>query len=769
LVVLLAVVLNLPEPSRAAKIASAANPNLPELSTVASVRNLTPEEAARGYPVRVKGVMTLKDPGAYLVFMQDDSAGIYIELDGQTHGDLPEPGHKVEISGLSRPGDFAPQILARKVQELGDGTFPSPKITTLLSLMTGQEDSQWVQLTGVVRSQSVSADHTILTLSTLEGLLRVVVPEAARNPAPRSLVDALVDVQGVCTTDFNARRQLQGVQLQVPDWAHIQVKSSGPEDPSILPLHRISELLQFHPGIGGLHRSRVEGVLSFNLGDGLVFVQDGDSGIRVQAKQEALKYPIGSALEIFGFPSVVDRHAVLQDTLVKPIARSLPLHPLDLAAETGLNEAFDARLVRLEARVLDYSARSAEETITLQFGPLVTDAILQKNGGTARLSKIVPGSVIRITGVYVARFDESQKIRAFQVLIRQAEDVQLLSVPPWWTAQRIGWVLSGVGAVLCCFLAWVSLLRRKVREQTQELREEIAERQRAEVAVQQINKELLAASRQAGMAEVATSVLHNVGNVLNSVNVSATLIAEQIQQSKMASVGRVAELLVAQSEDLGRFMTQDSRGQQLPAYLKQLSKHLGQEQTFLLEEIAGLTRNIDHIKEIVAMQQSYARISGVTEKVKVTELIEDALRLNAVALTRHEVKLYREYDPDLPEIVVEKHKILQILVNLIRNAKYACEEAGKRDKRLIVSARCARDQIQIAVVDNGVGISAENLTRIFAHGFTTRKNGHGFGLHSGAISAKELGGALRVNSDGPGRGATFTLELPLRPPTNTYA
>jgi C4-dicarboxylate-specific signal transduction histidine kinase len=167
------------------------------------------------------------------------------------------------------------------------------------------------------------------------------------------------------------------------------------------------------------------------------------------------------------------------------------------------------------------------------------------------------------------------------------------------------------------------------------------------------------------------------------------------------------------------------------------------------------------------MQQNYAKIVGVTEKVNVTDLVEDALRLNSGTLARHEVELAREYEPHLPEVIVERHKVLQILVNLIRNAKYACDESGRRDKQLVVRVSNGAGCIHISTTDNGVGIAPENLTRIFNHGFTTRKDGHGFGLHSGALAAKEMGGTLVARSDGPGKGASFTLSIPLAPTANT--
>jgi ligand-binding sensor domain-containing protein len=303
----------------------------------------------------------------------------------------------------------------------------------------------------------------------------------------------------------------------------------------------------------------------------------------------------------------------------------------------------------------------------------------------------------------------------------------------------------------------------ELAERTQTLEQEIEERKRMGLEIEQVHRQLLETSRQAGMAEVATSVLHNIGNVLNSVNISATLVADKLKQSKISQVGKVASLMSQHAADLAGFLTAHPQGRHLPVYLDQLAGQLVQEQQTALVELGLLRENIEHIKDIVAMQQNYAKISGVTESVKVADLVEDALRMNAGELARHDIKLVRDY-ADLPPIVVEKHKVLQILVNLIRNAEHACDEADRNDKELRIGISAAGGGIQICVVDNGIGIPAENLTRIFNHGFTTRKGGHGFALHNGALSARALGGSLKVHSDGPGLGATFTLTLPLRPP-----
>ncbi len=316
--------------------------------------------------------------------------------------------------------------------------------------------------------------------------------------------------------------------------------------------------------------------------------------------------------------------------------------------------------------------------------------------------------------------------------------------------------------------SWASLSVRLLEDsksgETQELTTlvDITERKRAAAELEEIHRRLLDTSRQAGMAEVATGVLHNVGNVLNSVNVSATLVADQVRRSKAPNVGKVCDLLHQHRADIGRYLTEDPKGRIIPDYLTTLAQGLAKEQASIVEELDSLRKNIDHIKDIVAMQQNYAKTSGVVETVSIPDLIEDALRMNAGSLARHDVDIVREYHVR-PVVTLEKNKALQILVNLVRNAKYACDESGRTDKMLTIRTTSDARGVRIAVIDNGVGIPPENLARIFAHGFTTRKHGHGFGLHSGALAAKELGGALGVHSDGPGTGATFTLDLPFKP------
>jgi ligand-binding sensor domain-containing protein/signal transduction histidine kinase len=298
-----------------------------------------------------------------------------------------------------------------------------------------------------------------------------------------------------------------------------------------------------------------------------------------------------------------------------------------------------------------------------------------------------------------------------------------------------------------------------LQQRTHALEAEIEERKRMQQEIQRVQKQLLEASRQAGMAEVATGVLHNVGNVLNSVNVSAAVLEQKLGASKIPSVSRVAALLEEHGGDLAAFLTNDPRGRQIPAFLNVLSNHLAEEQNSLAQELAALRRHLDHINEVVAMQQNYAKVIGVSETFSAVEVFEDALRVLAGSGGASAVAIVRELDCN-PMLTTERHKVLQVLVNLVRNAREACERSGGSDRRIVVGTENVEDRIRFRVTDNGVGIPEADLTRLFAHGFTTRKNGHGFGLHSSALVARELGGMLTVNSDGPGRGATFVLEIP---------
>lgn len=291
---------------------------------------------------------------------------------------------------------------------------------------------------------------------------------------------------------------------------------------------------------------------------------------------------------------------------------------------------------------------------------------------------------------------------------------------------------------------------------------DITERKRAEVKLKTAQEKLLETAREVGMAEVATGVLHNVGNVLNSVGVTAESIQKRVRNSKISYLSDVVGLFEEHASELGAFMTNEERGKKIPAFLANLSKELIEEQERCLEALEALTKHVQHVGDIIQLQQSHSKTKGLIEPTSIAELVDDTLQINAETITRNSVEVKRDI-ANLPTLLLDRHKVLQILTNLISNAIYALSISNRDDKILKICVKETKNgHLRIDVCDNGIGIPKENLTRIFEHGFTTKKKGHGFGLHSTALSANELNGSIIAHSDGPGKGAVFTVELPFK-------
>lgn len=272
---------------------------------------------------------------------------------------------------------------------------------------------------------------------------------------------------------------------------------------------------------------------------------------------------------------------------------------------------------------------------------------------------------------------------------------------------------------------------------------------------------LVDAARQAGMAEIAVNVLHNVGNVLNSVNVSADLVHEKVRSSKAAGLGRAVGLMHQHKEDLGDFLTSDQHGRHLVAYLDKLSVALNGERQSMDEELRRLRTGVEHIGEIIHAQQSLAGVKDVLEPVRMNDVVDDALRMAGV-FDGQDLKVSRDI-ADCETLLLDRHRTLLILVNLFTNARQATSRNTERHGQIRVRGEVVDDgqRLRITVTDNGDGIGPDDLAQVFEHGYTTRADGHGFGLHSSAIAAREMGGSLNACSDGAGTGASFTLDVPL--------
>ncbi len=290
--------------------------------------------------------------------------------------------------------------------------------------------------------------------------------------------------------------------------------------------------------------------------------------------------------------------------------------------------------------------------------------------------------------------------------------------------------------------------------------QDITERKRMEEEKLQLHQQLLDTSRQLGMAEVASDVLHNVGNVLNSIYVSIGVVRELVTRSIVGDVERISQLFQKHKDDLSNYLSTNPKGKQIPAYLEKLAGQLLEEQRAALAELTRLHDNAQQAQQCVAAQQDLAQPSRITEPLFIEELLEEALTANQDLLKTSQIDVVREFQ-EIPQLIVEKRQVLEVLVDLIRNA---CEAMSTSlVKRLVIRAILVPgppDSVRLEIQDSGVGIAPEDLTKIFGQGNQTQHGGRGMSLHNGALVAKNLGGALRAHSQGKGQGATFSLELP---------
>ncbi len=776
-----------------AQLSVAAVAGSPLLTNVVQVRNMTLAEADARHRVRVTGVITYYDH-ADLLFIQDPTGGIYVwpwNITASTAGtgEL-RAGDSYEIEGFTGAGASFPIIVDPKYRLLGKGSLPPARPVSFDHLMTGVEDGQWIEVEGIVRSDIRVGDKRTLTLAEGEHRILALLDEGPGSPP--SYVDTLVQIHGVCATTFNDRKQVTGVVVSIPGPDHVRVLDPAPKT-RIQPLDSISGLMDRSMHLASGHRVQLHGVVILRRNGKTFFIQDATGGVRVQLPQD-FPVQLGDRLEVVGYPRLGKYGAVLEDASATLLGHGPRPESIPFTEAQFQGDHLDTRLVRVQGRILDHERGDLDQGIFLQAGQVFLRATLTESSPQDLLVGFAKGSLVEVTGVFKPQINNSDN-RAAQFLFSSPGDIRVLAEPSWWNVLRLGWSLGIISVASLIGLVWGLMLTQanaklkaaraelnvaqdkleaRVQERTIELgnandslRKEITERRRMQAEMEQVQGRLVEASRAAGRAEIATNVLHNVGNVLNSVNVSATLVADAAKDSCVFGLGKVVELFHEHDRDLGTFVTEDPRGRQVPAYLAQLYQHWVADQEATVRELDSLRANIDHIKGIVAMQQRHARVSGVRETVDLAELVEYSLRLNADTIDPAWVTVVRDFNP-VPPLSLDKHWVLQILVNLIRNSLQSCKESGRTDPRVTVRVGCSEDRVRVSVLDNGVGIPTEHLDRIFQHGFTTRSDGHGFGLHGGALAAQEMGGSLTVRSDGPGRGAAFTLELPLHTEGNPH-
>jgi len=488
-----------------------------ELRTVLAVRSLSVEQARQGQPVRLRGVVTFFDETLYSRFIQDETAGIYLRESSQTPA--LKPGQLVEVEGRSSPGEYAPIIVPEKVTVIGEAPLPAPKPVTYEQLASGKEDSQFVEIAGIVRWVHLdeTSQHHQIEIATGSGRLLIY---ARQLPVKRTeeLLDSTVRVRGVCSTLFNLRRQLLAFRLMVPRPEDLVIEQPAPYDPFSIATRPIDSLLQFAPQETLGHRVKVAGTVTYYEPGRALFIQEGDQGVEIQTREhEPLQ--MGDRVEALGFASQGEYTPVLQDAIYRKMNSGPALPPARVTADEALRGTYDCRLIQVSARLLDRALHGSERYLILQDGETIFHAYLKRGEGQEVFSELENGSRILVAGV--CRIEpgewwagESWRAKSFRVQLRSGADVILMQTPPWWTLKKVLWIAGVLGFVALAAFIWVVVLRRQVTERTRQLEIQIQERQRAE-REREIEQE---------RARVAHDLHDDLGAGLTEVNMLSSLV-----------------------------------------------------------------------------------------------------------------------------------------------------------------------------------------------------------------------------------------------------
>lgn len=442
----------------------------PELTTVRQIRALTPDQAAKARPVRLRGVITVLSGYKNWFFFQDATAGISIER--TTDLPLVQAGQQVELRGVTGPGQFAPIVTVDLVTALGTGALPPTRVMGLEQLLGGKQDAQWLAVRGIVRSAIIKQiwDRSVLVLSMDlgQGYLVSVRVYNFSGANWKRLPASTVTVRGVCGTVFNGRRQFIGLRIFVSSLSDVKVERPAPADPFDLPLRPVADLAQFGDQAGASQRIKVRGIVTYDPPGQGFYLQDGRQGVYVDSNQ-ASSLVIGSLVEVVGYPAAGRYAPTLDDAVFRVVGPAQPLAGLPqtasamvLADANGFPQApYDALLVQLKGRLIEQVPGTDEDLLLLEDGETVFAARLPQPG-KQRLA-LNDGSLLSVTGVCVAKADKAHEARSFELLLRSSADIVVVKRAPWWTTAHAEWVVAFLIFVILSMSAWLTVVRRHDR------------------------------------------------------------------------------------------------------------------------------------------------------------------------------------------------------------------------------------------------------------------------------------------------------------------
>jgi two-component system, sensor histidine kinase and response regulator len=431
------------------------------LTRVEQIRKLSPEQAALGYRVRLRGVVTYCDLPRGDLFLQDSTGGIYVDPVGanlQVHF-----GEDVEVTGVVSPGDFASQVANPQIEQLGLKLMPRPRAITGAELASGTYDSEWVQVEETVRSIATEGDRFRLTLTSNGATLNAYVMRDGELPG--NLVGAQVRLRGVSSGNYNGKFEYLGATLMVPAVEFLRVLSPGPEDLFAMPATPIHFLLRLAPGGAFDHPVRVRGVVTWQSPGNLLYVWDGSAGTKVKASQTPGAH-VGTVVDAVGFPGLDEYSPALKDAVCRRVGNgSTPAPAIATAAQlyTGIH---DGELVRTSGVLVDRSRQNGTWRLSFHSGEVAFEATLEDSTGTQPFTGIRLGSAVQVTGICSILTDEARAPRAFSILLRGPDDLKVLRAASWWTASNTAKLAAFISVLLLASFAWAITLRRRVGGQT---------------------------------------------------------------------------------------------------------------------------------------------------------------------------------------------------------------------------------------------------------------------------------------------------------------
>src|SRR5579864_683149 len=690
------------------------------LDRAEQVRNLSAADAAQSHPVKLRGIVTYYDPEGPDLFIQDESAGIYVFCDGR----LPiERGQQIEVSGVSDAGDFAPVVVHPKARTLGVGKLPNAPRVSFDQLLTGRLDSQWIESEGIVQSVVFLEKGLNLYVSNGGDRIRLVVP-AVKQGDLEHLVEARVRFRGVAGATYNGKRQLTGILVFVQNFADLTFEESPHNNASQYPLRRPAELLQFSTSGEYKRRVRVRGVVALQQPGHALFLRDGDQGLMVLTRQ-AVPVQVGDQVEVLGFPALGSFAPVLRDAVFRRIGHGAPAAPLHVNVADVLREGdYDTNLIEIDGQLLSRTRDELGEWLAVRSGSRVINARLERPPDGSSFAALREGSILRLTGICVVEAGgQGYQTQSFRMLLRSPADVVVLQRPGWWTLSRALWLIGVLAIVVLVASGWVTMLRRRVQAQTSKLSARNLELRQTLAMAEDATKRAREADKL--KSEFLANMSHEIRTPMNAI-IGMTALAEDTTSRE------------------------------------EMHEYLG-DVTTAAKSLLALLNDILDFSKIEA-----GRIDLDLHPFSLRKCLADAAKVVALSAEEKGLQLITEVADQVPDhLVGDPTRLRQVLLNLLNNAvKFTA--AGSIGLRVVRDGGSEGDvTIHFSVRDSGPGIPRDKFDAIFeafrqADGSIARRyGGTGLGLAICSRLVRLMGGRIWLESE-LGAGSTFHFTVTLR-------